>query len=167
MKISSKGKIGIALVVLGMILPVFALIVPFLGLSEGLSAGLVGFLMIGGPEIFIVAGGALAGKEGVLLVKEKAKSLLGLPKGNYTAPRSQYNLALFLLAVWLISLLVPFYIPAVYEWTQSLTIKWYYYAIGDLVFVLVFLFLGGNQLITKIGRLLTWEPWEFPDRGTD
>ncbi len=158
-----KTRIGIGLVVAGFLLPLLGLIVPFLGFSSGVSATLIGFFMIGGPEIFIILGGALAGKEGVLLVKNRAKRFLGLPEGEYPASRSQYNLALFLMVLWLVSLTLPYYVPFIGQWIGSLTIKWYYFVLGDLVFVVAFLFLGGHQMIIKLGKLFTWEPWELPE----
>lgn len=161
-KPSLKSRIGITFIVVGFICPVFGLLVPLLGLSTALTTTLVAFFMVGGPEIFLVLGGALAGKEGVIIVKNKIKRMFGLPEGRYPAPRSQYYLAITLMVLWVISFFLPYYIPAIDAWLHTQNIKWYYYVIGDVVFVLAFLFIGGDQLITKLGRLLTWEPWELP-----
>lgn len=157
-----RSRIGVFLIVLSFMCPVFGLIIPLFNLSATATTTLVAFFMVGGPEIFLIAGGALAGKEGIDLVKNKIKRLFGLPEGRYSAPRSQYNLALAIMILWFVSLFLPFYIPSVDSWIHSLTVKWYYFVIGDVVFVLAFLFLGGDQLITKLGKLMTWEPWELP-----
>jgi hypothetical protein len=159
-----RSRIGIFLIVFGFICPVFGLLVPLFGLSATLTTTLVAFFMVGGPEIFMVAGAALAGKEGIVLVQNRIKRMLGLPEGRYPAPRSQYNLAVGMMILWLISLIVPYYIPQIEELLNLHTYEWYYFVIGDLVFVIAFLFIGGDQLVTKLGRVFTWEPWILPPK---
>jgi hypothetical protein len=163
-KTSLRSRIGIFLIVLGFIFPVFGLMVPLLGLSTALTTTLVAFFMVGGPEIVMVAGAALAGKEGIVLVQNRIKKLLGLPEGRYPAPRSQYYLAIGMMVLWLISLIIPYYIPQIEELLNLQTYEWYYFVIGDLVFVIAFLLIGGDQLVTKLGRVFTWEPWELPPK---
>jgi len=41
-------------------------------------------------------------------------------------------------------------------------LKWYYFAIADIIFIISFVFIGGDQLITKVGRVFKWEKWELP-----
>ena len=161
---SLKSRIGIFLIIFGFICPIFGLLVPLLGFSAGMTATLVAFFMVGGPEIFMIAGAALAGKEGILLVKNKIKKMLGLPEGHYPAPRSQYYLAVGMMVLWLISLIIPYYIPGIEEMLNLDTYEWYYFVIGDVIFVIAFLFIGGDQLITKLGKVFTWEPWELPPK---
>lgn len=161
-KLSTRSRIGIFFIVLGFIFPVFGLLVPLLGLSTALTTTLVAFFMVGGPEIFMIAGAALAGKEGIVLVKNKIKRMLGLPEGRYPAPQSQYYLAVGMMVFWIISLIVPYYIPGIEEMLHLETYAWYYFVIGDVIFVIAFLFIGGDQLITKLGKVFTWEPWELP-----
>ncbi|MGD9328670.1 MAG: hypothetical protein PVH48_06850 [Cyclobacteriaceae bacterium] len=161
-KASLRSKIGIFLIVFGFIFPVFGLLVPLLGLSTGMTTTLVAFFMVGGPEIFMIAGAALAGKEGIVLVKNRIKKMLGLPEGRYPAPRSQYYLAVGMMVFWIISLIVPYYIPGIEKMLYLDTFEWYYFVIGDVIFVIAFLFIGGDQLVTKLGKVFTWEPWELP-----
>ena len=160
-EISTKSKIGIAFVVLSFIAPVIALTIPFLGLSKTLTTFLVAIFMVGGPEVFLIIGGALAGKDGVVLVKNKIKKILGLPEGHYPASKTQYNIALFLIFVWALSFILP-YIPVLSETFNTHDLKWYYFAIADIIFIISFVFIGGDQLITKVGRVFKWEKWELP-----
>ena len=74
-ELSLKSKYGIGLAITGMIFPVFALAVPLFNYDAVTSAALVTFCLVGGPEIFLIAGGLLAGKEGVLLVKNGFKQV--------------------------------------------------------------------------------------------
>jgi hypothetical protein len=161
-KPSTRSRIGIFLIILGFIFPVFGLLVPLLGLSTALTTTLVAFFMVGGPEIFMIAGAALAGKEGIVLVKNKIKRILGLPEGRYPAPKSQYYLGVGMMVFWIISLIIPYYIPRIEEMLYLDTFEWYYFVLGDVLFVIAFLFIGGDQLVTKLGRVFTWEPWELP-----
>ncbi|KXX71319.1 hypothetical protein AVL50_06845 [Flammeovirga sp. SJP92] len=123
--------------------------------------------MVGGPEVFLVIGTALAGKQGITLVQNKLKRMLGLPEGRYPATKRQYNLALFIMFMWLISLTVPLYIPGFMELLHLDQLMWYYYLIIDLLFIVAFVFLGGHQFTTKFARLITWEEWELPEKKTD
>jgi hypothetical protein len=161
-KPSLKSRIGIFLIVLGFIFPVFGLLVPLLGLSVAVTTTLVAFFMVGGPEIFLVAGAALAGKEGILLVQNKIKRMMGLPEGRYPAPKSQYYLAVGLMVIWLLSMPLPFYMPPIAEFIEQQAFEWYYFVIGDIVFLIAFLLIGGDQLVTKLAKVFTWEPWELP-----
>lgn len=72
---SMRSRIGVYLVGIGFISPVFALIVPLFGLPTNINAWLITFFLVGAPEIFLILGAALAGKEGVALVKNKFKAL--------------------------------------------------------------------------------------------
>jgi len=162
-----KTKIGLFLIILGFISPIFGLIVPVFGFSSTTTTTLVAFFLVGGPEIFLVLGAALAGKEGIIIVKNRIKRLLGLPEGKYYATNSQYNFALILMVIWLISLTLPFYVPAIQHLLEEAKWEWYYFVIGDVVFVLAFIFIGGDQLITKFAKLFTWEPWKTEELSNE
>lgn len=166
MKSSSlRSKIGIFIIALGFISPLFGLIIPFLGLNKTTTAALVTAFMVGGPEILIVLGGVLAGKDGVLLVKNRVKRLFGLPEGKYPATRSQYTFGVTLLLLWFAVTVFSGYIPGFYELPfVRENILWL--CIGaDVVFLIAIFGFGGHQMITKFSRLLKWEPWELPDRS--
>ena len=164
-KQSPSSKIGIFIVVLGFISPVFGLVIPFLGLDTTTTAALVTAFMVGGPEILIVLGGLLAGKEGVLLVKNKVKKLFGLPEGKYPATRSQYTVGVILLMLWFTVTVFTGYIPGFYE-IPFVRDNIIWLCIGaDVVFLIAIFGFGGHQMITKFSRLLKWEPWELPEKS--
>lgn len=66
-----KYKIGMALIIAGIASPLLSFLVPLLGLSAAAASSAVAFLMIGLPEIFLVAGGVLAGKDALMAVKSR------------------------------------------------------------------------------------------------
>ena len=163
-KPSLKSRIGIFLVILGFISPLVGLIIPFLGFDKTTTAALVTFFLIGGPEIFLILGGLLAGKEGVLLVKNKIKRLLGLPEGKYPATKSQYTVGVVLLLLWLLSAVAPSYIPGFFD-IPFVEENLLWLSIGADVILLIAIFgFGGHQMISKISSLLTWEPWVLPEK---
>ncbi|MBD0400749.1 transporter suffix domain-containing protein [Flammeovirga sp. EKP202] len=166
-KTSIRNRIGIVFIITGFVSPLIGLIVPFLNLSSTLTSSLVALLMVGGPEVFLVIGTALAGKKGITMVQNRIKRLLGLPEGRYPATKSQYNLALVIMFIWLISLTVPLYIPGFIEQFHLDQLMWYYYLIIDVLFIVAFVFLGGHQFTTKFLNLITWEEWQLPDKNKD
>ena len=141
------------------------MIVPFLGLDTTTTTTLVAALMIGGPEVFLILGGLLAGKEGVLLVKNKVKRLLGLPEGRYPSTRSQYTIGVLLLLLWFIATVLSGYIPGFYEAPFVRENLLWICIVADVIFLIAIFGFGGHQMITKFSRLLKWEPWELPDKG--
>ena len=159
---SLRSKIGIGFVILAIMCPLIGLVIPLFGLSKATTTVLVAFFMLGGPEVFLILGGFLAGKEGVLLVKNKIKRMLGLPEGRYAATRSQYNLALFIMGLWVISVVLPGYVKWIREIPFVVENMLWISIIGDALFLIALFFIGGNQMITKFGKLLTWEPWQLP-----
>ena len=114
-KSSLRSKIGIAIIIIGFIFPVFGLIVPMLGFSAATSTALVAFFMVGGPEIFLIAGAALAGKEGITLVTNRIKRMLGLPEGRYPASKTQYNIGVALILIWFLLTVASGYIPGLFD----------------------------------------------------
>ena len=164
MKNDFKRKIGIGLVVIGFICPIIGLGIPFLGLNSKTTAALVTFFMVGGPEIFLVLGGLLAGKEGVLLVTNRIKRFLGLPEGRYPAGRTQYNIGVVLIIFWFLLAILPGYVPGVFE-IQFVKENLLWLSIGaDLMFILAIFGFGGNQMISKLLSVVKWEEWKLPPK---
>lgn len=161
---SLKSRIGLGLIVLGFISPVFGLIVPLFNLPSAVATGLIAFFLVGAPEIFLIAGAALAGKEGLLLVKNRIKRMLGLPEGTYAATKGQYTLAKVLLLLWLVTVILPYYAPSLVSIPFIADNLIYFSAGGDILLIVTIFFIGGNQMVTKIGNLFTWEPWQLPEK---
>lgn len=66
-----KYKVGMTLIVTGIVSPILSFLVPLFELSTAAASTAVAFFMVGLPEIFLIAGGVLAGKEALLTVKSK------------------------------------------------------------------------------------------------
>ncbi len=159
---SLKSKIGIGLVVLGFICPLIGIIVPFLGFDSTITAALVTFFLVGGPEIFLLLGGLLAGKEGITLVTNMLKKMLGLPEGKYPATRSQYTIGLVLLVLWFILAILPVYIFEFFP-VDLIIDNLLWFSIGaDLLLVIAVFGFGGDQMISKIASVFKWEKWTLP-----
>ena len=159
---SLKSKIGIGMVIMGFICPLFGFVVPFLGFSTTITTAMVTFFVVGGPELFLLLGGVLAGKEGVLLVTNKLKKMLGLPEGRYPAGSTQYNIGIALFLLWFVLAVFPNYIleffPAAFVDGNLLWIS-----LGaDVLLVLSIFGFGGDQMISKIASVFKWEEWTLP-----
>ena len=155
---SFRSRFGIFLVVLGFICPVFGLLVPLLELPTARSTAIVAFFMIGGPELFMILGGLLAGKEGILLVKNRLKRILGLPEGSYPAPKAQYHLAIFFIILWLLLAIIPGYVPSLLHWPFVKENQLWVAIIADLILIVSIFFLGGDQMVRKIGKVSPGKP---------
>ncbi|SFV52639.1 hypothetical protein MNB_SM-4-169 [hydrothermal vent metagenome] len=142
-----KYKIGMFLISLGFISPLIGLVVPFLGFDEITSNSLVAFFMIGGPEIFIIAGGALAGKEAMQNIKTKIFS----PAGPTRYAVGSYLFVFALLANLIFSYIVLLeLVPICLSIQLNITIAF------DILAIISILLMGKEFLI-KISRLFSYE----------
>ncbi|NME67868.1 transporter suffix domain-containing protein [Flammeovirga aprica] len=164
MKTSLKSKIGLGIIVLGVIFPVFSVIVPFLGLSKGMTATIITLMVVGAPEVCLLVGGILAGKEGVDLVKGKIKKMLGLPAEEYPATSTQYKIGVGCIIAWFIITVASGYLPNIFE-DPFVKDNLLYLSIGtDILLILGVFAFGGNQMITKLGEAFRWQPWVLPEK---
>lgn len=142
-----KYKIGMALIILGIASPIFSFLVPFLGFSTAAASTLVAFLMVGAPEIFLIAGGALAGKDALASIKSK----LFQPAGKI---RYQVGMIIFLcgiLANWIITYLE---LMAVMKLDQETLL----FMIGGIdIVTIVGIMMMGVEFFEKCKRLFFWE----------
>ena len=159
-KIGIRYKTGMFLLVLMIVSPGIALLIPYIGFSEAITMTLQGFFLVGGPEVFMVAGVALAGKEGLETVKNTVKKLFGLTAGDYPATKSQYNLGLGMIVLGLFAQILVAYLPQIIEMDQVISYELYINLVGDVLIILG-IFTAGQQFITKLKKLITWEKWEL------
>lgn len=159
-KKSLKYKIGMFLLILMIISPGIALLIPYLGLGEALTLTIQGLFLVGGPEVFMVAGIALAGKEGLETVKNAVKKIFGLPVGDYPATKSQYNLGLAMIVIGLLVQIMVAYLQQLMNMGQLASYELYLNLGGDVLIILG-VFTGGQQFISKLKKLITWEKWEL------
>lgn len=155
-----KYKIGMFLLIIMIISPGIALLIPYLGLSETLTLTIQGLFLVGGPEVFMVAGIALAGKEGLETIKNTVKKLFGLPAGDYPATKSQYNLGLTMIVLGLVIQMLVAYLPQLIENCILAQYELYFNLAGDVLIILG-VFTAGQQFISKLKKLISWEKWEL------
>lgn len=155
-----RYKLGMFLLILMIASPGIALLIPYLGLNEALTLTIQGLFLVGGPEVFMVAGIALAGKEGLETVKNAVKKIFGLPAGNYPATKSQYNLGLTMIVLGLIAQILVAYLPQFLDMSQFASYELYLNLGGDVLIILG-VFVGGQQFISKLKSLITWGKWEL------
>ncbi|OEU68161.1 MAG: hypothetical protein BA863_13875 [Desulfovibrio sp. S3730MH75] len=151
-KKSLKYKFGMGLIFFGMICPLFSFIVPFLNLSTAMSSTIIAFLMVGGPELFLIAGGALAGKEAL----DSIKSRLFKPAGK---TRYTIGMTLFISGVLVNWALIYLVLTDV----VGLDHKSLLVIVGSIdIASITGLLLMGTEFFSKCKRLFTWEGVEAP-----
>ena len=146
-KTSVRCKIGIGFVVFGAILPIFGFIVPFFGFSDAVSAAIIGFFIIGGPELCLIIGVALAGKEAVGLVKKE----LFRPAG-----KTRYRIGLVLLCVSILSNWILAYAAVTQLLLWTLHTQLYTMVSLDIVTIASLIILG-PEFFDKFKKLFTCE----------
>lgn len=154
-----KYKMGMFFLILMIISPGFALLIPYFNLPETLTLSLQGFFLIGGPEIFMVIGIALAGKEALATIKNYIKKLFGMPPGEYFAGEQQYRMGLTFIVIGMFIPFVMSYLPRLI--TSGFLIEqdlWINLA-GDILFILG-VFIAGEQFVSKLKSLFTWDRWQ-------
>jgi hypothetical protein len=138
-----RFRVGVALIAVGFLSPLGALLVPFTDLSMGMKATLSGALIAGIPELFTVAAVAMLGKAGFNYVKHRIMAMLR----RYGPPKEVGPVRYYLgLVMWLI--------PALYAWVLMYTphdmipgFPEYQIHIGltfDFIFAVSFFVLGGD-----------------------
>ena len=157
-----KNKIGLFLILLSQITPIFSLIIPFFGFPDNIEYILIALTFVGGKHVILLMGFALVGKKGLLLLRQKVLSILGIPEEKHSATKFQYNLALFIILYWFISVFIVGYFPEINEISFIKNYHFWIVLFSDLLFIIAIFFIGGHQMITKIVKLFTWESWELP-----
>ena len=155
-----KYKLGMFFLFLMVVSPGLALLVPFFSLNETLTLSIQGILLIGGPEVFMVIGIALAGKEALTTIKNFVKKLFGMPPGDYAASEAQYRLGLTFV---FIGMLIPFimsYLPVLVESGFVVEHDIEINLVGDVLFV-IGVFIAGEQFSSKLKSLFTWDRWKL------
>ena len=143
---SLRFKLGIAFIIFGLIMPLFSLLVPFLGLPGAISACVIGFLIVGGPELCLFIGAILAGKEAVTLIKGK----IFRPAGKI-----RYMVGLTVFVVCFLFNWVLAYLEA--SGIISLnTHNWLFIMAGGDITAFMGVFVMGPEFFTKIKSIFSW-----------
>ena len=142
-----KYKIGMGLIILGIISPLIGLAVPLLNLPSATTTALVTFFMVGGPEIFLIAGAALAGKQAIEAIKKDFFQYAG--KARY-----QFGLILFITTILVnwgfvyLNLLEDY----AFDFNNRLIVT-----LCIDVITIISVFVMGPEFFEKVKRLATWE----------
>lgn len=147
---------GLFFFFLSIVSPLLAFLVPILGLSHEKAAIVIGFLMVGAPELFLITGAALAGKRTAIMIKKKLKKLFGELRIFKPAGKTRYTIGLILFSGSILSNWILSYVNQLMELgiekktflTIALTL--------DMITIFSFFVLGG-QFWHKIQRLFVWD----------
>jgi hypothetical protein len=148
-----RFKCGLAALILGMGMPLLALVVPFLGLSAATSTLIAGALVAGGPEVLCVLAVVLLGKENFHHFIALGKKVLGDVVLRMPAPRGQYYAALAVNLLSWLPLYLYGYLP---EYLPEGRTRIYILAGADLIFI-ASMFAMGGEFWGKLRRIFVWE----------
>ena len=148
-------KIGLFFIILAFISPLIALIIPFFNFDKTFSSVLIGFFLIGGPELFLILGGLLAGKKVIDNIKNKVKGLFSIAFFKKPAPQWRFNLGIAMiisgmLAIWILAYLFM---------TETISIMpnkqlWIAASLDALTFLGIFA--AGPEFWNKLRKLFIW-----------
>lgn len=158
--LSWRCRIGLFIILFGdVILPAFCLVLPFIDLPTSLKVGLATVLLVGGPEVMMLVGVALAGKEGYAVFKAVLQKIWKSVKPPQRVSPARYRLGVVIfiasgLPMWLLAYLravttLPF---------DNQVILWILIA-SDFAFLISF-FIAGGEFWEKLKRLFTPDPVE-------
>lgn len=153
---SIQYQFGMFFIVLGVLSPLLAFLVPVLRLPTGISATLIGILIVGAPEVFLIIGVALAGKEAANAIKTFIKNLFHRDPAAEQVSERQYNIGLVIFFGALI-------INWIFQYVNFFTNIFVSYHInfwGTLsldIITLIGFFILGPQFYDKIRALFVWE----------
>jgi len=142
-----KYKIGMFIISLGFISPFIGLVIPFLGFDETTTNSLVAFFMVGGPEIFIIGGGALTGKKGLDTIKAKVFAPAG---------KTRYTLGAYLFIFALLANLVFAYIELLDMYSLRLEVQLIVSVVFDIL-AIVSMLLMGKEFFIKVSELFVFK----------
>jgi hypothetical protein len=144
---------GMVAMVLSVVMPLSALVVPVLGLSTAQSTLLAGVLLAGGPEVLCILAVALLGRDTFRYFTHRVMAALRRAVIDQPASKARYYAGLVVILVsWLPSYIYA-YAPAV---MPGKNVRIYVLAAMDLAFV-VSVFLMGGEFWEKVRRIFIYE----------
>ena len=144
---------GMTALVLAVILPLGAFIVPMLGLPLAQSALLVGMLVAGGPEVLCIAAIALLGKETFQYLAHHAKLAFRHTVIDRPASKARYYIGLAIILLSWLPAYIYAYAPATMPGGNA---RIYILAAMDLAFV-ASVFIMGGEFWEKVRRIFIYE----------
>jgi hypothetical protein len=151
---SWRFRLGVALIAIGWICPLFIPLVTNSTLPTELKTALSGLLLVVGPEVLSPLAIAILGKDGFNYLKEKVFALLRRAAPSAKVSRTRYRAGLaiwaFLIAYgWLVSY-APHLVPGYSEHRIALNLT------ADFLFI-VSLFVLGGDFWEKFRALFTYD----------
>jgi hypothetical protein len=144
---------GMTALVLSVVVPLGALVVPFLGLSMAQSALVVGALLAGAPEVLCILAVALLGKETFQYFAHRAKGALRRAVFDQPASKARYYVGLAIVLLSWLPLYLYGYVPGIMPGGDA---RIYILAAMDLAFV-VSVVLMGAEFWEKVRRIFVYE----------
>jgi hypothetical protein len=144
---------GVAAMVLSVVMPLSALVVPVLGLSTAQSTLLAGILLAGGPEVLCILAVALLGKDTFRYFAHRVMTALRRAVIDQPASKARYYAGLVVILVSWLPAYIYAYAPAV---MPGGNVRIYVLAAMDLAFV-VSVFLMGGEFWEKVRRIFIYE----------
>ena len=145
--------LGMTAIVLAVIMPLCAVLVPITGLATAPSAVLVGIFVAGGPEVLCILAVALLGKETFQYFTHKAKSAFRRALVDRPASKGRYYFGLTIVLVSWLPAYLSAYFPAVLPGGSA---RIYILAGMDLAFVASVILMGG-EFWEKVRRIFIYE----------
>jgi hypothetical protein len=142
-----------AALVLSLVMPLFAFLVPLFGLSLAQSAAVVGLLIAGGPEVVGLIGIALLGRNAFQYFTYKLQTALRRVVLPERVSKRRYYFGLTVTLASLLPLYVYGYFP---NWLPSGDTRIYILASAGLCFILS-MFIMGGEFWEKFRRIFLWE----------
>jgi len=134
-------------------MPLFAFLVPLLGLSFAQSAVIVGLLIAGGPEVIGLIGIALLGRNAFQYFTYRAKRAFRSAVLATRVSKTRYYVGLAINMICWIALYLYGYYPT---WLPSGDARIYILASAALSFILS-MFIMGGEFWEKFRRIFIWE----------
>ena len=139
---SWRFRLGVALIAIGWICPLFIPLVTNSTLSTEWKTALSGFLLVIGPEVLSLLAIAILGKDGFNYLKEKVFALLRRAAPSAKVSRTRYRAGLFIWAFLFVYgsfvLYAPHLIPGYAEHRIALNLT------TDFLFIVSLFVLGGD-----------------------
>lgn len=144
---------GVSMLGLAMVLPLCALLIPFLGLPGAQSALIAGALVAGAPEVLMLLAVALLGRQNFDLIVGTAKKFVFTTFFSQPVSRTRYYVGLAVCLLSFVPIYVAGYAPS---WMPAGNGRIAILAMADLAFILSFFVMGG-EFWEKFRRLFVWE----------
>ena len=144
---------GVSTLGLAVVLPLFALLVPLLGLPMTQSALIGGALVAGAPEVLMLLAVALLGRQNFDRIVGAAKRFFFTTFFSTPVSRGRYYAGLAICLLSFIPLYVAGYVPS---WMPAGHDRIAILAAADIAFIFSFFVMGG-EFWEKFRRLFVWK----------